>query len=304
MHSSGINEKYITTMPISIRHERIRGDGLDLDVAVAGDGPPVILLHGFPENGHSWHRQIEPLVAAGFSAWVPNLRGYPPSAMSSARSAYHLRHLANDVAAIVVATGSSRAHVVGHDWGGIVAWTFAGLHPALLDRLVIMNAPHMQIYSEKVWRTSQLFRSMYVGFFQLPFFPELALSAGNYHAIRTMFSHFPAQKNAFNDGDIACYIACLSHPGALKAALDYYRENMMTDGMALARSAYTDAETLVIWGMKDPALGSFLLEGMERFAPRLQIHRINDASHWVQNEAPLEVNRVLLQFLAVTSAAQ
>lgn len=280
----------------AIRHERIRNDEMVLHVAVAGNGPPVILLHGFPENGHSWHHQIGPLVAAGYSAWVPNLRGYPPSQISPQRSAYHLRHLTNDVAAFVTATGYPRAHVVGHDWGGIIAWTFAGMHPDRLDKLVVMNAPHMRIYTEKVWRTSQMFRSLYVGVFQLPALPERLLSAYNYRAIRTMFKRMPLQKQAFNDADIDCYVSMLAMPGALKAALDYYRENLRADGMALASSARTDAQTLVIWGMQDPALGAFLLDGLERFARRVQIHRIAQASHWVQNEAPDEVNRVLLGF--------
>lgn len=281
-----------------MRVERIRGDGLDLHVAVAGDGPPVILLHGFPESGHSWRHQIGPLAAAGFSVWVPNLRGYPPSDVPEGRSACHLRHLVRDVVAIAAATGYPRAHIVGHDWGGIIAWAFAGAHPELVNRLIIMNAPHMQLYAENVWRTSQALRSWYVGFFQLPVLPEKALSAGNFRAVRTMFARMPARKASFGSADIDRYIETLAQPGALKAALDYYRINLRSGGMTMARSARTGAETLIIWGMRDPALGSFLLEGVERFAPRLRIHCIQDASHWVQNEAPGEVNRVMLRFLS------
>lgn len=284
-------------MNTATRLVSIQNDDAVLHVAVAGNGPPVILLHGFPENSHSWHRQISPLVTAGYSAWTPNLRGYPPSAILSRRSAYHLRHLAGDVAAIVRATGYPCAHVVGHDWGGIIAWTFAGMYPAGLGKLVIMNAPHMQIYTEKVWRTSQMFRSLYVALFQLPALPERLLAANDYRVLRMMFKRMPAKKDAFSNADIACYITALATPGALKAALDYYRENLRSDGMALASAARTNAETLVIWGMQDPALGAFLLDGLERFAPRLQIHRIAHASHWVQNEAPEEVNKVLLDFL-------
>lgn len=276
---------------------RIHADGLDLHVDVTGDGPPVILLHGFPESGHSWRRQIGPLAEAGYSAWVPNLRGYPPSAVSPRQGDYHLRHLAADVAAIARASGHARAHVVGHDWGGIVAWTFAGLYPALLDRLVIMNAPHMALFGKKVWTSSQGLRSLYAAFFQLPLLPEAVLSAGDYGIVRKMFASLPLQKNAFGRDDIQHYVNTLSRPGALKAALDYYRENMRSDSMALAASVRTDAETLVIWGEKDPALGVFLLSGLARYAPRVRIHRIATASHWVQNEAPAEVNQALLQFL-------
>lgn len=273
-----------------------------LHTAISGDGPPVILLHGFPENGHSWRHQVPALVSAGYSAWVPNLRGYPPSDISPWRRDYHLRYLVNDVAAIVAATGHAKAHVIGHDWGGIIAWAFAGAFPSLLDKLVILNAPHMQIYAEKVLQTSQFFRSTYVGFFQLPLLPEQMLSAGNFFLLRQMFRNLPACRDAFSNEDIAKYVECLAHPGALKAALDYYRENLMSGGMAMARSARTNAPVLVIWGGKDPSLGTFLLEGLERFAPRLRIRHIPRAGHWVQNEVPDEVNRELLAFLGRAQA--
>lgn len=288
-------------MSLQERHTYIPGDGLRICTAVTGDGPPVVLLHGFPENAHSWRHQVPPLVAAGYSTWVPNLRGYPPSDVSPHRSDYHLHHLVNDVAAIVAATAYPRASIVGHDWGGLIAWTFAGLYPSLLDKLVILNAPHMDIYLSKVWRTSQLFRSTYIGFFQLPLLPEQILSARNFFMIRHMFKFLPARWGTFTDEDIAQYVEGLSQPGALKAALDYYRANMASGGIDLARTARTDAPVLVVWGQRDPALGTFLLEGLERYAPRVRIHCIPQAGHWVQNEAPEEVNRALLAFLGPAS---
>lgn len=111
-----------------------------------GAGPPVILLHGFPENWTSWRWQFAPLVDAGFSVWAPDMRGYNESDRPAERQAYQLQHLINDVASIVRATGHERAHVIGHDWGGVVAWTFAGFHADLLEQLVIPNAPHMDIF--------------------------------------------------------------------------------------------------------------------------------------------------------------
>lgn len=279
------------------RRVSIQGDGMRLHTTVAGEGPPVILLHGFPENGRVWRHQVPALVAAGFSAWVPNLRGYPPSDVSPHRRDYHLRHLVNDVAAIVAETGHERATVVGHDWGGIIAWAFAGAYPSLLHKLVIVNAPHMGVYLEKVWRTSQLFRSMYIGFFQLPFLAEAAISARNFFMVREMFRRVPARRGTFSPEEIQGFVASLSQPGALKAALDYYRENAAGDALEMARKAETKAPVQVIWGMRDPSLGAFLLEGMERYAPRMRIHCIPTAGHWVQNEAPDEVNRTLIAFL-------
>jgi epoxide hydrolase 4 len=289
-------EKDTASLP-SILQRRIRGDGLDLHVAVAGDGHPVILLHGFPESGRSWQHQIAPLVAAGFSVWVPNLRGYPPSDFPSRRNAYHLRHLVEDVACLVEATGYKRAHIAGHDWGGIIAWTFAGMYPRRIDRLVILNAPHMKLYTDRVWRSSQMLRSLYALVFQLPTLPERLLASRHFKLVRHIFREMPARKPAFTEQDIEAYVNMLAQPGALTAALDYYRVNMRSDGLALARAARTDAPTLVIWGERDPALEVGLLEGLEQFAPDITICRIPDASHWVQNEAPQEVNAAILEFL-------
>lgn len=155
----------------------------------------------------------------------------------------------------------------------------------------------MQIYREQVFHGFQIFRSWYVLFFQLPHIPELLLSLGNYFVVRMMFRHYPSRKDAFSNDDIDAYVDALSQPGALTAALNYYRENIRSSGSALARSARTNAETLIIWGEHDPALGIELLEGLEKVAPHVKIHRIPDAGHWVQNEAPDEVNQLLVSFL-------
>lgn len=281
-----------------IRHERIRGDGLFLHVARAGSGPPVILLHGFPENWRTWKHQIPALTAAGFAVLAPDLRGYNESDRPSQREAYHLKHLVADVAALVRATGRERAHVVGHDWGGILAWTFAGAHPELLDRLVILNAPHLDIYRRLARGPSrQLLRSWYVLLFRIPRLSEWALSARNFHLIRDLFRRQPF-KPAFSDGETEAYIQALAKPGALTAALNWYRENAAPDAVHLARSARVDAPTLVIWGERDTSLGIELLDDLKRVAPRVRVHRITNASHWVQNEAPDEVNRVLIEFLS------
>jgi epoxide hydrolase 4 len=283
---------------ITIRHRRIRGDGIDLHVAVAGDGPPVILLHVFPENWRSWRKQVPPLVRAGFSVWLPDLRGYGWSDRPHTREAYHLRHLVADVAALVRATGCPRAHIGGHDWGGIIAWTFAACHPELVDRLVVCNAPHLQLYLEKVRRPPQLFMSWYVLFFQLPALPELALSFGDYRAVRRLFRHTAVRPGAFTTADVEQYVRALSAPGALTAALDYYRANLRGNAVDLARSAPIQAETLVLWGERDPALTVGLLNGLQRVAPRVRLRRFPDVGHWIQNEAPDEVNRAMVEFLS------
>jgi epoxide hydrolase 4 len=155
----------------------------------------------------------------------------------------------------------------------------------------------MKLYTDRVWRSSQMLRSLYVLFFQLPELPERLLASRHYKLVRDIFRQMPARKPAFTQQDIEACVNMLAQPGALSAALDYYRINMRSDGLLLARAARTDAPTLVIWGERDPALEIGLLDGLDRFAPDLTICRIPDASHWVQNEAPHEVNAAMLDFL-------
>jgi len=285
----------------NICYERIRTNDVEIHVAKCGAGLPVILLHGFPGFWYSWQRQIGPLAGAGFSVWAVDLRGYNLSDKPTGREAYRLRYLVEDVAGLIRTSGASRAHVVGHDWGGVVAWVLAGVHPELLDKLVILNAPHPKTYLEQVRKPRQMLRSWYVLLFQLPGLPEWLLSAKRFSAVRWAFRPPFAKEGAFSEVDIERYIEALARPGALTAAINYYRANyradLRPDATALVHSARIDAETLIIWGDRDTALVPELLDGIERFVPRVRIHRMPDVGHWVQNEAPDEVNGLLIDFL-------
>jgi epoxide hydrolase 4 len=279
-------------------HEHIPAYGVQLHVVKAGIGPPVVLLHGFPENWYSWRRQIPVLADAGFSVLAPDLRGYNLSGRPQDKDAYRLEHLVRDVAALVHATGYQKSHIVGHDWGGVIAWIFASQYPHLVDKLVILNAPHLKIYFQKVRYPRQMLRSWYVLFFLLQRLPEFVLSSRKYWVLRAMFERGPARKLAFSPEDIEQYIQALASPGALTAALNYYRANVTMATMGKSANLMPiQAETLVIWGELDPALGIELLDGLDEVAPRVCIHRIPNSSHWVQNEAPAEVNLTLVNFL-------
>lgn len=281
-----------------LRHEWVTGDGVRLHVVRAGAGPAVVLVHGFPENWRSWKHQIPALRGAGYSVIAPDLRGYNESDRPDAPGAYHMKHLVEDLAAVVRSTGQQQAHIVGHDWGGVVAWAFAGAHPELLRTLVILNAPHLDLYARQIRGLSrQAFRAWYTVLFRIPRLSESLLSARDFGMVRDLFSRRPALP-AFSHEDVDGYVAALARPGALTAALRLYRDNTDAEAVHLSRSATTKAPTLVIWGMRDSTLVPELLDGLERVAPLVRIHRIAAASHWVQNEAPDEVNRVLIDFLA------
>jgi pimeloyl-ACP methyl ester carboxylesterase len=254
------------------------------------------VLHGFPENWRSWQHQMVPLAEAGFSVWAPDLRGYNQSDRPQGRDAYRLPHLTADVAALVRATGAGCANIVGHDWGGVVAWACAAEYPALVDRLVILNAPHPALYRRRLRDPRQAVRSWYVLLFLVPGFAEQLLQAWDYLGVRQMFARGAARRNAFTPEDVQAYVSAMSQPGALTAALNYYRANARSVRTVPARTA-VDAETLVIWGERDPALSTILLDDITTVAPRARVHRFTDVGHWVQNEAPGTVNELLIEFL-------
>jgi len=281
-----------------IRHHRVpAADGVTLHVAVTGEGPPVLLLHGFPENWRSWDLQVPAIAAAGLSAWAPDLRGYNLSDRPRRRSAYRMPHLVADAAALIRATGEPRAHVVGHDWGGVIAWSLAARHPELLNRLVILNAPNPRAYARELRRGPQLLRSWYAGFFQLPWLPERLLAAGHFAAVHELFRRTARREGAFSDGDIDARVAGLSGEGALTAALNYYRANRRLAASGHGWGEPVDVETLVIWGEQDPTLSLRLLEGLESIVPGVRVHRLRNAGHWVHRDEPAEVNRLLAEFL-------
>jgi epoxide hydrolase 4 len=284
-------------MTKALRELTVPGDGVRLHVAVTGEGVPVVLLHGFPEGPLSWRHQVEPLARAGFSVWVPAQRGYGASARPRDVAAYRMRHLVADAAAVVRATGAPRAHVLGHDWGGVVAWGLAGTQPSLVDRLVVLNAPHPRLFARRVRSPAQLLRSWYAVFFQLPRLPELILSARGHAVIRRVLRDAPALP-AFTPGEIDECVAMLARPGALTAALNYYRASFRTGTGGTRRSNRVEAETLVIWGERDRALGRSLLRGLDEFVTSLRVHRIASAGHWVHREATGEVNRQIVDFLS------
>lgn len=273
-------------------------DGVTLHVRCVGAGDPVILLHGFPEHWRSWQHQLPALAGAGFEAWAPDLRGYNLSGRPLERSAYTLERLTADVAGLVHATGHPRAHIVGHDWGGVIAWAFAATYPDLTHRLAICNAPHPGLYPRTLRSPDQFVRSWYVSLFLVPGLAERLLSAFDFRPLRRMFTRGPATPGTFTAADVAAYVDAMRPPGALTAALEYYRANA---GLRTATSRtwpMVQAETLVIWGERDPALSLVQLEHLDTVARHVRVHRLPGVSHWVQNEAPAEVNRLLVEFLA------
>jgi pimeloyl-ACP methyl ester carboxylesterase len=281
-----------------LRHGRLDVGGVTLHYVEAGRGPLVVLLHGFPEFWYSWRWQLPALAGAGFRVVAPDLRGYNESSKPRGVAAYAADLLARDVAQLIRGLGAERAVVVGHDWGGAVAWTFAMRCPELLQRLVILNVPHPARFLRALRTPRQLRKSWYMFFFQLPRLPEASVRRANFAMLRRTFRHDPVRPGAFSDDDIERYIAALARPGALTAAINYYRALFRQDPRRM-RAGFRpiEAPVLVIWGMQDRYLGAELAEPDARWAPNARVERLPDASHWVQVDRPERVNALLLDFL-------
>jgi pimeloyl-ACP methyl ester carboxylesterase len=264
----------------------------------AGNGPLIILLHGFPEFWFAWRQQIQPLAAAGFRVVAPDLRGYNRSSRPAGVAAYDTDRLAADVRGLVQELGAKSALLVGHDWGGTVAWTTAMNHPEVVDRLVILNAAHPRRLMQGLRTPRQLRKSWYFFSFQPPGLPERAVSAGRWW----YFRHFlgDARPGAITPYDIERYVEAWSQPGAATGMLNYYRASVrQSPKRAKAQLRPIPAPTLVIWGQRDRYLGPELAEPDPEDVPHLErLERLPDASHWVHHDEPERVTRLLIDFFA------
>jgi pimeloyl-ACP methyl ester carboxylesterase len=271
--------------------------GARLYCVEAGTGPLVLLLHGFPEFWYSWRYQLAALSSAGFRAVAPDLRGYNRSTRPRRVRDYRMSLLVGDAAALLEQAGGAVAGVVGHDWGGVIAWRLAMARPDLVPRLAILNAPHPVAFLRELRRPEQWLRSAYVLFFQLPLLPECVIRAGNFALVERALRREPVRPGAFSDADIRRYKEALSRPGALTAGLNYYRALLQAPGELRRDLRRIELPTLLLWGERDPYLSIRLTEGLDAWVPQVQVRRLPDASHWVQIDAAERVNEMLSAFL-------
>jgi epoxide hydrolase 4 len=272
------------------------GAGVRLHYVEAGQGPLVVLLHGFPEFWYSWRRQIPVLAEAGFRVVAPDMRGYDLSDKPQGWRAYDTSVLAQDIAGLVRSLGEERAYVVGHDWGAAVAYTLAMRHPEVVRRLAILNVPHPVRMLEGFRTLKQLRKSWYMFFFQIPVLPERLIARSNFSFARRSLR--AGTKGAFSDEDLELYAQAWAQPGALTGMINYYRAALRrSPRKALAHMTRIDAQTLVIWGQRDSYIGAELAEPPREWVPNVRVERIAEATHWVQHEAADRVNELLIGFM-------
>jgi pimeloyl-ACP methyl ester carboxylesterase len=289
-----------------IEHAYADVNGVNLHYAHCGKGPLIIFLHGFPEYWDMWKEQLEEF-GKDYMAVAPDMRGYNLSSKPQEVSQYKQRYLVEDIRLLAEHLGFKRFILAAHDWGGAVAWTFAMFYPQLLEKLIIVNAPHPVVF-ERELRDSpeQRKASSYMLFFRSKE-AEKRLSDNNYAYLLNMAFGEIIKNGVLTDDDVKGYISAWSQPGALTGGLNYYRsanvDALENNAEAIKKPALggllpkITVPTLVIWGEKDTALLAGCLEGLEGYITDCTVKRIPDASHWIVREKPALVNQLIRDFL-------
>jgi epoxide hydrolase 4 len=283
-----------------IRARWVEANGLRFEVAEADGGDRLaLLLHGFPELNFSWRHQMPLLAELGYRVWAPNQRGYGRSSRPAGIDAYAADHLVADAAALIDASGAREATLIAHDWGGAIAWLFAGRRARPLQRLVVMNCPHPACFARELRTWKQLRRSWYMFLFQVPGLPEWLLTRDRARGVRRAFHDSAADKSRFPPEDLDVYARAALEPGAMTAMINWYRAAARRGTLSTTRAdAVIETPTLLVWGDADVALHPATIEGTDRYVRDLTVHRLPGVSHWVQQDAPEAVNAVLRGWLS------
>ena len=286
------------------RSTRCGADGIGLSVLEAGpaEGPPTILLHGFPEDALSWRTQIDRLAGAGLRILAPDQRGYGASDRLKEIRAYTLDRLSADILALADGFGVRRFHLVGHDWGGVVAWWLATHEPERIERLVILNAPHPGAMGAYLRRSPlQMLRSSYILTFQPPGLPEATLGAAGFSILKRVLDR-SSRPGAFSRAEMARLAAAWGAPGAMTAMLNWYRA--LRFAPILRDMPRVQAPTLILWGSRDAFLQPGLAAAAAAMCGRARLIRLEEAGHWLQHEEPERVATLIRDFLAEANPPQ
>jgi pimeloyl-ACP methyl ester carboxylesterase len=266
---------------------RVDVNGVGIEYEVTGNGRPVVLLHGFPDSGRLWRHQVPALAAGGFQVIVPDLRGYGKSGKPEAVEAYSLPLLAGDVMAVLADLNIARAHVVGHDWGAALAWGLASLAPDTVDHLAVLSVGHPATFRRT---PRQREKSWYMLLFQFQGIAERWLTDDNWANFRNWAAH----------PDTDQVIADLEATGSITPGLNWYRANLPPESWVEPPLMLppVQAPTMGIWSTGDGALTEAqMTDSAENVTGPWRYERLPGPGHWMQLEAPDEVNALLLDFL-------
>jgi len=291
------------TGDLLLHHEFANINGIKMHYVTIGEGPLIVFLHGFPEFWKSWKHQIS-FFSKKFKVVALDMRGYGETERPIQVGEYRIEKLARDVTELIDSLGQKKATVVGHDWGGAVAWATAMMNPSFVEKLIVMNAPHPAIVQRNAFRNyAQMHKSWYMFFFLLEKAPEKVLSSNNFEILKHMFEISIKRKDRFSLSDIEEYVSSWSKEGGITGGLNYYRANLNEEFWGNLGESIPFPKikipTLQIWAEDDLFLGKELTEGTKEFvvdAP-FSLNVIPNCGHWVQQEAPEEVNQIMEEFL-------
>ena len=268
---------------------------LDAEEAGPADGPLVLLLHGFPQTPASWDDVLPRLAAAGLHVVAPAQRGYSPRARPTEVAAYGIEALATDALAVADHVGAARFSVVGHDWGGAVAWWLGSNAPERVASVVSLATPHPAAMARVGWRSTQALRSLYIPFFRLPVLPERVLLARE-----GWFLDRSLRQSGLDAARSAAYVEAMREPAALTAALNWYRA---ASPLALGRVGPVDRPTLYVWGNRDPALGRAAATATAAHVTGPYRFEELDAPHWLPEVEPERVTALVREHLEAHGGA-
>ncbi|XP_063727687.1 epoxide hydrolase 3-like [Symsagittifera roscoffensis] len=279
----------------------VTSDGVVIHFVSKGNpnGEVILFLHGFPECWYSWKHQIDFFSEEGYRVVAMSLRGYAESGKPKGKENYEISKLVHDVQELIEFLNVNQVILVAHDWGGIIAFALTAAHPHLIKKLVILNAPHSEIFLKlQVENLRQFWSSWYIYFFQFPFLPEIAVKMGDFAFLELCFAPLlKSGKMSKSELDLFKYYA--SQEGSLTGMINYYRN--LTSKKAKTElkrfSKKIEVPTLVIWGEKDMGLVVENLKGLNKFVDDLQVTRLPGISHWVQQDDPETVNREIFSFI-------
>jgi pimeloyl-ACP methyl ester carboxylesterase len=283
---------------VSVRPIELIASGHLFEVDVDGESgaPLVMLLHGFPQTSHTWRHQLPALAAAGYFAAAPNQRGYSPNARPKGVAEYATYKLLSDVRQMAAALGYERYHLVGHDWGGQLAWLHAAQQPALLDSLTVLSRPHPAAFAEAMRADpAQAERSRHHRAFQDANATQ-ALLADDAKRLRAALA-----EQGVAAADVAAYLSRLNEYDALDAAINWYRA---AGGLIAADVAAVTVPTLYIWGDQDATVGRAAAEATAKYVTgRYRFEQLPGVGHFVTDQAPERVTQLLLQHLGTSDDA-
>ena len=288
---AGAGELWLESCPLSEPEFRVLDvDGVKLHVACQGEGPTIVLLHGFPEFWFSWKKVLD-LLAVDHRVIAPDQRGYNLSDKPEEVSEYGLLKLVDDIGALIPIVSQEPVTVVGHDWGGPVAWTVPFVYPELVHTLVVLNGPHPNVLVNLLENDpAQRDAAQYMDFFRQEGSEEF-LMANNFSALAGLF------EGVLTDDELATYKEAWAQPGAIKGGLNWYRANDLSVE-SIPFEVRVEVPTLVMWGMDDTALLPQNLDGLDAYVPDLTVQRYEGVSHWIEHEIPETVAAEIRAFVA------